>query len=92
MKKVYTIGHSTTDFATFISYLKAHNVNMLIDVRSMPGSRYVPHFNKEVLSITLPQNNIKYIHFAKLGGRRKSYNSYHYQKVEGWQNKSFRRY
>jgi len=30
------------------------------------------HFNKETLKISLPENNIKYIHLRELGGRRKA--------------------
>jgi uncharacterized protein (DUF488 family) len=91
-KRIYTIGHSTADFDTFIENLHSFNVQILIDVRSLPGSRHVPHFNKENLEIELPKRNIEYLHFPKLGGRRKSYVKDDYSLVDGWENKSFRNY
>ena len=39
---VYTIGHSTHTEDEFITILKAYNIEMLVEVRSYPGSKYVP--------------------------------------------------
>lgn len=90
--KVYTIGHSTLDFDKFCDLLSLFGVQKLVDVRSYPGSRYVPTFNKETLGVALKNRNIDYVHFSKLGGRRKSNNKQDYTLVEGWQNESFRNY
>ena len=43
----------------------------MVDIRSFPGSRKFPHFNKENLPASLAENNIEYIHLKNLGGRRK---------------------
>jgi uncharacterized protein (DUF488 family) len=59
------------------------------DVRSYPGSRRYPQFNKEALEISLPENNIQYVHLKKLGGRRK--NDTHSVNT-GWRNEAFRGY
>lgn len=44
---IYTIGHSTHTQDEFIEILKAYDIELLVDVRSLPGSNYVPHFNQD---------------------------------------------
>lgn len=90
--KIFTIGHSTTDFEQFCDTLNYYGIEKLIDVRSHPGSRYVPHFNKEFLSIELKKLQFDYLHLTKLGGRRKSKYESDYTLVNGWRNQSFRNY
>lgn len=70
-KTVWTIGHSTRKFEELVEMLHSFNIQMLVDVRSYPGSRRYPEFNKETLEKTLPENNITYFHLKNLGGRRK---------------------
>lgn len=70
-KKIWTIGHSTRSWEDFLELLQEFSINGLVDVRSYPGSRKFPHFNKENLEELLPKNNISYSHFKSLGGRRK---------------------
>lgn len=70
-KTVWTIGHSTHSLDEFVAMLLSFNIERVVDVRSYPGSRKFPHFNKELLELSLPENNIHYIHLKKLGGRRK---------------------
>jgi uncharacterized protein (DUF488 family) len=88
-KFIYTIGHSTRTFDEFIDILNSFQIQLVADIRNFPGSRRYPHFNKEALEISLPSNNIKYIHLKELGGRRKprpgSVNT-------AWRNDAFRGY
>lgn len=70
-KIIYTIGHSTHTLEEFVAMLKSYNIELLADIRSFPGSRKFPHFNKENLPASLAENNIEYIHLRNLGGRRK---------------------
>lgn len=70
-KTIWTIGHSTRSLDDLVEMLHSFQIEMLVDIRSFPGSRRYPHFNKEALEISLPQNNIQYIHLKMLGGRRK---------------------
>jgi uncharacterized protein (DUF488 family) len=72
IKTIWTIGHSTRTFDEFIDMLKSFQIELVADIRSFPGSRRYPHFNKEALEVSLPENNIKYIHLRELGGRRKT--------------------
>lgn len=70
-KIIYTIGHSTRSINDFIILLESFHIELLADIRSLPGSKRYPHFNKEALEVSLPENNIKYLHLKELGGRRK---------------------
>lgn len=86
---IYTIGHSTRELTEFISILKHYKIGLLADVRSVPRSRHTPQFNEDNLMKTLPENNIQYLHLAKLGGlRRTAKDSINL----GWHNESFRGY
>lgn len=75
--KIYTIGHSNRTINAFIKILIENKIHCLIDVRSFPGSRTVPHFNKENLEKSLEKYNIKYYHLSELGGRRKPTSNTH---------------
>jgi hypothetical protein len=63
--KIWTIGHSTRTLEAFINLLKEFKIELLADIRSYPGSRRFPHFNKDALKNSLQENNIEYIHLPK---------------------------
>jgi uncharacterized protein (DUF488 family) len=88
-KIIWTIGHSTRAFDEFIEMLKSFQIECVADIRSFPGSRRFPQFNKESLAVSLPENNIKYIHLKELGGRRKTQ---HDSINTGWRLAAFRGY
>lgn len=69
--EIWTIGHSVHPMEEFLAWLKAWNIELLADVRSFPGSRRVPWFNKEVLPAALGKEEVDYVHIRSLGGRRK---------------------
>jgi uncharacterized protein (DUF488 family) len=68
---LYTIGHSTRPLDDFIAALQSHSIQTLVDIRSFPMSRRLPHFNREALEKTLPEAGIQYAWLKELGGRRK---------------------
>ena len=68
---IYTIGHSTRDFDEFVAALRGHGITTLVDIRSFPVSRRMPHFNREYLEVELPKRGIAYVWLKELGGRRK---------------------
>jgi uncharacterized protein (DUF488 family) len=70
-REVLTIGHSTHPIAVFLALLQAHAIELVVDVRSFPGSRRHPQFNKDVLARALGDSGIGYYHMGSLGGRRK---------------------
>jgi uncharacterized protein (DUF488 family) len=87
--KVYTIGHSTHPIDEFLSILKNFHVRLLIDVRTIPKSRFNPQYNQEALAKSLSHEKIAYRHMAGLGGLR------HPKKDSinlAWRNASFRGY
>ena len=67
---LYTIGHSTHPIDKFISLLTVHRIELVADVRSFPGSRRWPQFNRESLAQTLEASAIDYLWMKALGGRR----------------------
>lgn len=88
-KTIYTIGHSTRPFEQFTKLLRSFNIQLVADIRSFPGSKKFPQYNKENLSQTLLQNKILYQHFPGLGGRRKALKD---SKNNAWKNEAFRGY
>lgn len=69
--------------------LAAHKIEALIDVRSFPGSRRYPQFNKQQLKATLREKGVDYFHLPELGGRRPARKD---SKNSAWKNQSFRGY
>ena len=87
--RIWTIGHSTRTIDEFISLLKANEIKVLADVRSWPGSKRYPHFDKDALTESLTAHGIRYEHFPELGGKRKPNPDSH---NTAWRNASFRGY
>jgi uncharacterized protein (DUF488 family) len=87
---IYTIGHSTRTFEELVAALKAHGVRTLVDIRSFPMSRRMPHFNRESLEVELPNYGIAYVWMKELGGRRKKIRDD--SPNTGLRNDSFRNY
>jgi len=73
----------------FIAQLRSVEIELLIDVRSYPGSRRYPHFNKNNLSESLAEFTIHYEHLPELGGRRRARPD---SLNMTWRNESFRGY
>jgi len=89
MATVWTVGHSTRSGEEFGQILRVHEIQVLVDVRSFPGSRRYPQFNRETLSESLAKLGIEYKHAPRLGGRRTPRKDSH---NTAWKNASFRAY
>lgn len=87
--RILTVGHSTRSADQFNHILAVNNVKNLVDVRSFPGSRRYPQFNKEKLASSLDAIGIRYHHLLKLGGRRRPSAD---SKNTAWKNDAFRAY
>ncbi len=86
---ILTVGHSTRSIDEFLEILRAHGIQRLVDVRTIPKSLRVPQFNSESLAASLRGQVIDYLHLKSLGGLR------HPKKDSvnlGWRNASFRGY
>ena len=88
-KAVWTIGHSTRTLEVFVEMLHSFQIKAVVDIRSYPGSRRYPHFNKEALEVFLPPDNLLYFHIKNLGGRRKANTD---SKNTAWHHPAFRGY
>jgi len=67
-----TIGHGTLGQDEFLRLLADASVQELVDVRSHPGSRQVPHFGRETMEEWMPPAGVRYRWEPALGGRRRS--------------------
>jgi uncharacterized protein (DUF488 family) len=66
---IYTIGHSDHTTGEFIELLQRHGIDVVVDVRSQPYSRWTPQFNREILAHQLQDTGIAYQFMgAALGG------------------------
>ena len=89
ISRIWTIGHSTRPIDIFISLLDENGIKLVADVRSLPGSKRYPQFNREMLARSLTEHGIRYEHFPELGGRRKAKKD---SRNTAWRNASFRGY
>ena len=72
-EKIFTIGHSNLTFMRFMALIQAHNINHVIDIRSIPYSRYAPWSSKSRLPALLKPFKIKYTYYGhQLGGKKQT--------------------
>jgi uncharacterized protein (DUF488 family) len=84
---IHTLGHSTRPIGEFIDLLRRYGIEVLVDIRTVPGSRRNPQFGQASLEQSLADAGIRYVHMKRLGGlRRTSADSINL----GWRNASFR--
>ena len=70
MSTFFTIGHSNHNFEIWLDLVRKHGVQVVVDTRSSPYSKYVPQFDKELLQRSLDVSGIRYLFLgAELGGR-----------------------
>ncbi len=69
-KQLFTIGHSNLSIDAFIALLQQHGITAVVDVRSHPYSRYLPHFNQTPLKAALLDAGIQYVFLGKELGAR----------------------
>ena len=69
-QKIYTIGHSNQDVQSFIELLKRRSIEVVVDVRSNPYSKYASQFNKKEVQGDIRDNGMKYMFMGKeIGGK-----------------------
>jgi uncharacterized protein (DUF488 family) len=69
-KPFFTIGHSTRSIAEFMNLLAQAQIEIVVDVRTVPRSRANPQFNRGGLPATLSPFQVGYEHLSALGGLR----------------------
>ncbi len=78
---IKSIGHSNKPIAVFLDILQEHQIEVVVDVRTVPRSRFSPHFNEKALGSSLAKRAIKYLNRGQnLGGRGE--NVYYEEAIE----------
>lgn len=70
MGELFTIGHSQYRISYFISLLDKYQIDYILDVRSVPYSKYAEQYNKENINRELKMARIKYSFMGKYFGAR----------------------
>jgi len=87
--RIWTVGHSTRAIDELIRALQSFEIELVVDVRSFPGSRRYPQFNQENLRASLAGAGVEYLHLPELGGRRRAKPD---SLNVAWRNEAFRGY
>jgi uncharacterized protein (DUF488 family) len=68
--RLFSIGHSNHPIEKFLQLLKLHGIEALVDVRSVPYSRFSPQFSINALRKAVTEAGCEYVFLGKeLGGR-----------------------
>src|ERR1700733_1152882 len=68
--RVLTVGHSDHSLHHFLELLKLHLVEVIVDTRSYPYSKFAPQYNQESLRQSLRNAGFQYVDLGReLGGR-----------------------
>ncbi|MGE3272600.1 MAG: DUF488 family protein [Chloroflexota bacterium] len=71
MLQILTVGHSNHTVERLLSLLASHDVQVLVDVRSQPYSRFATQFNREQLEPAVSAADLRYLFMGdELGGRQ----------------------
>lgn len=87
MDSIYTVGHSTRTLDELVALLKAFDISVLADIRTIPRSRHNPQFNGDALRSALRSRRLRYVHLPELGGLRRPRKD---SPNTAWRNASFR--
>ena len=60
MNTIFSIGHGRRAFSEFLQVLKKNKIDILVDVRTFPRSRFCPQFNRSFMSAELQNVGIVY--------------------------------
>ncbi len=88
----FTIGHSDRSVDDFIALLEGAGVELVVDVRKLPGSKRHPQFNQDTLALSLEEHGIGYRRSSGLTGRRLVSKTVPGETNAWWQNRSFHNY
>lgn len=69
-KTLFSIGHSQHEISYFVNMLKTHDINYVLDVRSVPYSKYAINYNREHIKKILNEHDIEYAFMGDFFGAR----------------------
>lgn len=90
--RFFTVGHSNHTSAEFTELLRAHGIELVVDVRRLPGSTRYPQFNEDALSSTLAGAGIGFRRAQGLTGRRPASKDISPEVNGWWRNRNFHNY
>jgi uncharacterized protein (DUF488 family) len=75
---IFTIGHSNHPFSRFMELIQKQNIQMVVDVRTRPYSKYTPYYSKKPLEEGLKEYQVEYVYLGnKIGGKPDDAKFYH---------------
>jgi uncharacterized protein (DUF488 family) len=92
MNPFFTIGHSTRPISEFARLLKEAEVQLVVDVRTIPRSRANPQYDRSILPKKLTEFKVEYDHLPQLGGLRNQSTDVDPSVNAFWENASFHNY
>jgi uncharacterized protein (DUF488 family) len=70
MSSFLTLGHSNHSIDAWLALVREHGIEVIVDTRSSPYSKYVPQFDREPMQHSLEEASVRYLFLgAELGGR-----------------------
>ncbi len=70
LKALFSIGHSNHSLEKFLGLLTMHEIDVVVDVRSKPYTRYATHFSAPHIQKFIGDAGLKYLFFGKeMGGK-----------------------
>ncbi len=88
----FTIGHSTHTLDEFAGLLHESDIELVVDVRKLPGSKRYPQFNQDALALGLEDAGVRYRREEALTGRRPVSRDVPSGVNGWWENRSFHNY
>jgi uncharacterized protein (DUF488 family) len=80
---IYTLGHSRHAIDDFLALLTRHRIDILVDVRSTPFSRFNPQFNRQALDRSVQSAGMEYVFLGdRLGARTDDESCYEKDRVQ----------
>jgi len=89
---IFTIGHSNRTQSEFVDLLRASRIELLVDVRKLPGSARHPQFDEDALGEALAAEGIDSHRAVGLTGRRPVSKDVPFEVNGWWENRSFHNY
>ena len=88
----FTIGHSDRTLVEFVGLLQESGVELVVDVRRLPGSSRHPQFGEDELAVSLGRTGVGYRRAEGLTGRRPVSREVPLEVNAWWENRSFHNY
>ncbi|MCA5895149.1 DUF488 domain-containing protein [Isoptericola sp. NEAU-Y5] len=88
----FTVGHSSRTLQEFVDLLRQSGVELLVDVRRLPGSARYPHFDEDALAASLRSVRVGFERAEGLTGRRPVSKDVPFEMNAWWENRSFHNY